>query len=134
MVKVLWVSRHKMLGRQLNHIISKFPEVDFLEFRGKVESAESLVEDLVLPEKVDIVIPVLPLSIIARLVELGNKHGFEVWWAEMEQVAVLDHEPREGEYDKYCETYIKGAEGTYKIMRFKQFHRIKKISLELEPV
>ena len=118
----------------------------FHRITGTVPNAEyvadyisDLIKTLNIKPKRVVVIPVLPLSMIARLVDIARKHGWEVWWAEMEQVKILDYEPETmKDYDPRYETVVvaRGAheKTTYKIMRFKQFHRVKAIKLELEPL
>lgn len=133
MNNVLWVSRHKPLEAQIRTLEDKLGTIMVYQFIGKVPSAEYVVE-VAKRLNAKYIIPVLPLSIIAKLVELAKKHGITVLWAEMEQVKTLQHEPKPNtDYDPECETVV-GTEGLFKIMRFKRFHKIKAIRLELEPL
>lgn len=109
----------------------------------RIPNADYIVDNFVKPNIGKyariVVIPVLPLSMIARLVELSRFNSFEVWWAEMEQVKVLSSEPVPNrDYNPYNETVVVAAgaheQKSYKIMRFKKFHRIKRIVMEMEEV
>ena len=134
-VRILWVSRHNPLPIQLETLAKLFKHFTLKFFNDKVPSAEWLVENVVLSSKIDIVIPVLPLSIIARLVELSKKHNFQVWWAEMECVGlrdtpILDDPKRE----VVLPTIDRNGKPMYRVMRFKRFNKIKAIKLEMEPI
>jgi len=135
---VLWVSRHEPLGSQIDELKRKLGNVSIVQISGTIPNAEYVAE-LAKGAKAKYVIPVLPLSFIARLVELSKTNGFTVLWAEMEQVKQLKTEPLpHKDYDPYCETVTTavGIDGsrTFKVMRFKQFHVIKAVKLELQPL
>ena len=130
---VLWVSRHPPIEAQIKALEEKLGAVKVIQLSGFIPNAEFVVEKAK-EVGAKYIVPVLPLSFIARLVELSRRNGFTVLWAEMQQVSIIDHEPVEGkDYDPATEVWIKGYENTYKIMRFKQYHIIKAIRLELEP-
>jgi len=140
---VIWVSRHAPLKSQLNVLKEKLGEYELKVVAERIPNAEYIVENFIKPNatKYDriVVIPVLPLSMIARLTELSRRFNFEVWWAEMEQVKTLHREPTPGkDYDPYDETVVVAAgaheQVSYKIMKFKKFHRIKRIVMEMEEV
>jgi len=131
------------LKAQLDFLTEKLGSHELKVVAGKIPNAEYIVENYVKPNasKYDkvVVIPVLPMSMVARLVELARFNRFEVWWAEMEQVKVLSKQPVPNEdYDPYSETVVVAAgaheQVSYKIMRFKKFHRIKRIIMEMEEV
>lgn len=131
---VLWASRHPPLPAQIRGLEEKLGPIVVYQMSGMIPNAEYIAEKA-RELKAEYIVPVLPLSMIARLTELSRREGFTVVWAEMQQVKMLNSEPKPGEdYDPETETYIKGAEGTYKVMRFKQFHKIKSVTLELEPL
>jgi len=137
-IVVLWVSRHEPLGAQVEALKQKLGNVNIVQISGTIPNAEYVVE-LAKGAKAKYVIPVLPLSFIARLVELSKQNGFVVLWAEMEQVKQMLREPEpHKDFDPYCETVTTavGIDGsrTYKVMRFKQFHVIKAVKLELQPL
>ena len=134
---VLWISRHEPLLAQIATLQEKVGPFDLVKVTETIPNAEYAIQ-LAQKHKAHIIIPVLPLSIIARLVELARPLGIEVWWAEMEQVKVLDREPTLADYNPASETVVvaAGAHETksWKIMRFKKFNRIKAVKLEMEEV
>jgi len=135
--RVLWVSRHGMLPAQAGFLFEKLRNFRVEFFRDKVPSAEWLVENVILPKEIDIVIPVLPLSMVARLVELGKKHGFEVWWAQMELLH-NDYSEECPEFDRERDAMVPGVDSEGRRMwrhyRFRGFYRVKEVKLELEEV
>jgi len=131
---ILWVSRHPPLPSQIRFLEKKFEDPKIIQVSGRIPNAEYVAETAQ-NFNAKVIIPVLPLSFIARLVELSRKFGFEVWWAEMEQVGIVSYQPEpHKDYNPETDAFIKGYEGTYKIMRFKKFHRIKEIKMVMEEV
>jgi len=125
------------LPTQIKALEEKLGAVRIYQFGGTVPNAEFVVE-LVKQLGAKIVIPVLPLSIIARLSELTRSNGFILLWAEMEQVKVLSYEPKPNDdYNPENETVVVAAgaheQRSFKIMRFKQFHRIISVTMVTEP-
>jgi len=138
-VRVLWVSRHPILIKQLERLKDIFDEVEVENYEKVVPSAEFLVKNVIVPNKFNIVIPLLPLTVVKRLVELGNKHGFEVWWVEMETVKIVYEKPVIlKDYDPshmiFTEIYDEDGKKAYKIMRFKDFKRVKEVRVILEDI
>jgi len=134
---ILWVSRHSPLSAQIKALEERLGAIKIYQFGGTVPNAE-FVADLAKQLGAKIVIPVLPLSIIARLTELARTAGFTLLWAEMEQVKVMNAEPRVGvDYNPEIETVVVAAgaheKKSFKIMRFKRFNVIKAVKLEMEP-
>ncbi|RLG50049.1 MAG: hypothetical protein DRN90_00300 [Thermoproteota archaeon] len=129
-VKILWVSRHNPLPSQVKELERKLGKIEIVQFAERVPNAEFVIE-LAKKHGAKIIVPVLPLSIIARLVELANKEDITVLWAEMEQVKMLYNPVPFQDYDPTIETVVAAGE-SYKVMRFKRFHKIKAIRLELE--
>ncbi|MBO3801787.1 MAG: hypothetical protein JTT12_05665 [Candidatus Brockarchaeota archaeon] len=119
MKRILWVSRHPVLASQLKALKELFGDVsvDILFQRSNAQyliqylSAEDIVASMKEGEYDEVVV-VAPLSVIAKLCELGVKP----LWAEMEQVP-----PEQAETE---------ANGRY--YRFKRFRRIKGIKIEFE--
>jgi len=135
---VLWVSRHEPLPSQLIWLGEKLGDYNLIKVTETVPNAEYVV-NMAKEKGATVIVPVLPLSIIARLVELCRPLGIEVWWAEMKQVKVMDREPIANvDYNPYNETVVvaAGAHETksWKIMQFSSFKRIKAIKLELEEI
>lgn len=135
--KVLWVSRHRPLNAELRFIKEKLGDYELKIWDKKVPSAEWLINHLIIPEKIDIVIPVLPLSIIARLSELSERYGYEIWFAEMELLHNDKVFPCE-EYNADTDTVVDGIDidgnRIYRHYRFKTFKRILRIGFDLEDI
>jgi len=89
-LKVLWVSQHKLLReeeRQLRLYAQRLGlRLELDKYGGKVPSTEWLVKNKILADGYKIVIVVLPLSMVAHLVEFGRRAGFEVWRPKMERL------------------------------------------------
>lgn len=134
---VLWVSRHEILPAQALLLSEKLGDFKIVMFRDKVPSAEWLLKNVILPREVDIVIPVLPLSIIAKLFDLSKRYGFEIWWAQMELLH-NDYSKDCPEFDHKRDTMVLGVDlggkRIWRHYRFKGFYRVKGIKIELEEV
>ena len=136
MVVVLWLSRHPPLKVQLETLKAKLGNVELKIYNkplGTVEEATKLVEQY----KAKYVVPVLPLSFIARLVEESKKKDFVVLWAEME----LLHNCKEGvkckDYDPNQDSIVKTkdmqtGEEFFRHYRFRGFKILKAIKFETE--
>ncbi|RLJ03506.1 MAG: hypothetical protein DRP11_00500 [Candidatus Aenigmatarchaeota archaeon] len=137
-VRILWTSRHKPLKAQLEELARIYGEYELKQYSGFVPNAEWLVE-YVKKHGFDVVVPVLPLTIIAEFVQHANREGVTVLWAEMKQVKMTYSPPVPGrDYNPEWETVVmtrdsNGVE-TWKVMRFVKFHRILGVELKLEPV
>jgi len=138
---VLWIYKHEILPAQALLLSEKLGDFKIVMFRDKVPSAEWLLKNVILPREVDIiVIPVLPLSIIARLFDLSKRYGFEIWWAQMELIHI-DYSENCPEFDHKRDIMVPGVnlggKRIWRHYRFKGFYRvkgIKGIKMELERV
>jgi len=133
---VVWVSRHLPLRKQIEALEAKLGPIMIyqIQYAPNVQYIVDVAQKL----GAKIIIPVIPLSMIAALTEIAPKCGFTVLWAEMEHVDTQVIEPIPGvDYDPTTETVVVAAgaheQRTYRVMRFKAFHRIKAVKLELEP-
>jgi len=111
MKKVLWMSRHSWLKSQEAELRRIFGEVKLEQISTPFMSAEKVVE-IYKKGGYDEMVIVAPLSVIAKITEMGIKP----LWAEMEIV------PKE-------EAEVEAAGRYY---RFKGFKRIKKVKMEFE--
>ena len=138
---VIWVSRHDILPAQYRVLREKLGNIAIYFIRGRVPSVEQLVKDIEdilakngLTGKPVYIVPVLPMTMIAKLLDLAKRRGWTVLMAEMENTKVMNEEPVKGrDYNPEYETVVPSREGIYRIMRFKRFSRIKAIKLETEP-
>ena len=115
--RILWVSRHPPLLKQLQELQRIFGDYEIHQYAGFVRDVDHLVE-LMRLYQADEVVTILPLSIIYRLVA---EKGIHPIWPEMEQVNDL------GQYD-----YEDPKSG--RKYRFKRFIRVKSFRIEGEPL
>ena len=113
MLKILWLSQHDPLPSQIAVLKQKFGEIKVIQDPRPFSSAEDIVGRFRKGGYDDIVV-VAPLSVIAKLVELGIKP----LWAQMDQVPVSE-----------SEVSAKGRG-----YRFNRFRRIKALYLEFEEI
>jgi hypothetical protein len=111
MKKILWMSRHPWLKSQEEELKRIFGEVKIKQIPTPFMSAEKVVE-IYKKGGYDEMVIVAPLSVIAKITEMGIKP----LWAEMEIVS-----KKEAEVE---------AAGRY--YRFVKFRRIKKVKMEFE--
>jgi len=140
-LKVLWVSRHKPVPKQvrvLNEIAAKRGlRLKLDQFAQTVPSAEWLVGNVIMPGGFAVVVPVLPLSFIAHLVEEGKKKGFEVWFSKMQ---LLHNDARLPcpEYTLDSDTIQPSVDeegnAVFRHYRFARFERIIEVKMVTEPV
>lgn len=133
--KILWVSRHTPLRAQIEYLRDRLGDVDVKVFSKRVPSAEWLLENVVKPGGYGYIIPVLPMSIIARLVELSKRHGFALLWADMELLH-NDYSEECAEYDPDRDAMVPGIDSRGRRMwrhyRFNGFKKIKDVRIEFE--
>ena len=112
-MKILWQSQHDPLPSQLAALKQLFNEVEVVKNPLAFSSAEE-IQKRFRDGGFDDIVVVAPLSVIARLVDLGIKP----LWAEMDQVPL-----------NQAEVTAKGRG-----YRFNRFRRIKALHLEFEEI
>ena len=131
---VLWVSRHPPLLAQLIQLEQKLGGIKVIQLSGIIPSAEFVIQKAK-EYGARVIVPVLPLSFIARLCELAQKEGITLLYAQMECIAVLkdmqdaQRKVQEAPERRNIATY---SDGTVRVFEFKGFKRIKRVVLELE--
>ena len=133
-VKVLWVSRHRPLLAQVKMLEEKLGGIEIWQLTGIIPSAEFVAEKAIeLGAK--IVVPVLPLSFIARLVELARKHGFTVLFARMREIHRGSREEAEKLVKEVPEkrTAVEYSGGVWRVWEFEKFEKVVKIEVVTEP-
>jgi len=110
--RILWLSQHAPLTPQIAELQRLFGEIEILRDVNPFFSAEEILRRF-REGGYDEMVVVAPLSVIARLCELGLRP----LWAEMEQV----YERRQADVS---------AKGRH--YRFVRFRRIKAVRLEFE--
>jgi len=119
-MKILWLSRHSPLPAQIKELKKKFGDVQIIQYNKKVRDSQHVLE-LMRKYEADEIVAVLPLSIIARLCELGIKPLY----MEME----LLHECKEVpciDFDIERDWIDSSSKRHY---RFKSIKRIERIEL-----
>lgn len=111
-MKILWLSRHEPLSVQADWLKRYFGSVEVSRDVNPFTSAEEIQKRYVEGGYDDLVV-VAPLSVIARLTELGIKP----LWAEMRQVQSRSEADLE----------YRG-----RFYRFETFRRIKAVKMEFE--
>ncbi|SRR6056297_1038419 len=112
MKKILWVSRHSMHGIQIYALRRMFgSDVKVIEDKRPFDSVETIVKRFK-EGGFDDVIVVAPLSVLARMVDLGLKP----LWSEAEITT-----PEKADWSVRDRHY-----------RFVRFRRVKKLVLEFE--
>jgi len=132
---VLWASRHPPLPVQVDALKAKLGRVKILQVSGVIPNAEWLMNQAK-QVKAEIIVPVLPLSFIARLVELAKKEGVTVLWPQMKVVAqvplkkIAENIVAENPRARTMTTY---ADGSVKVHEFDKFYVVEKVELVLKP-
>jgi hypothetical protein len=133
---VLWVSRHPPLQAQIAELEQKFTNVVIYQMSGVIPSAEVVVE---VAKKINasVIVPVLPLSMIARLAELSKQNKFTVLIAKMNNIATTK-DPSEAQRlvqeapDR--RTVASYADGTVRVFEFEHFEKLVEVKLVTEPL
>jgi len=132
-VVVLWVSRHQPLYSQIEELERKLGSIIIYQMSGVIPNAEAVVE---VAKKLNAkyVIPVLPLSMIARLSEFAKT--FTVLLAKMNNIATT-RDPNEAKRlvseSPGSRTLATYADGTVRVFEFERFERLLRIELVTEP-
>ena len=125
--RVLWVSRHPPLPKQIEALESKLGEIDIIQLKGVIPNAEYVINEAN-RYGAKYIVPVLPLSFIARLCDLARKNSITVLWSQMK--LLHNNCPGEGcpEFNDKTDTIV--SPGRH--YRFEKFYVIKGVKLELE--
>lgn len=116
MKKILWMSRHSPLDRQLDWLLAKFGEIEVKQDPTPFSSAEDIATRFE-EGGYDEMVVVAPLSVIARLIDLKIRP----LWSEMEEVSLDQAEVR-----------MNRRGGRQQGYRFVTFKRISALRLEFE--
>lgn len=134
-IVVLWVSRHAPLTGQIKSLEEKLGEVRIEILSGNIPNAETVMEKAK-SIGAKYIVPVLPLSMIARLAELAKREGIEILFAKMEAIATVKSKEEaerivnEKPESRSMATY---ADGSIRIFEFRQFERLREVKLVTEP-
>ena len=125
---VAWVSRHRPLPFQEEHLRARLGPCKIVRISGTFRGSEEVIEK-VRSVGARYAVVVLPLSMVSRLV----KENSVTWlWAEMRQV----HKDCPGEkcplFDPSSDVVMRGRDGRWRHLRFVGFKVIKELRLVLE--
>jgi len=133
---VLWVSRHPPLPVQITELERKFGGVVIYQVSGIIPNAEAIVE-IAKKYSAEVIIPVIPLSMIARLAELSKQNKFVVLLAKMNNIATTK-DPNEARKivserpeSRTISTY---ADGLMRVFEFERFEKLVEVRLITEPI
>jgi len=124
MERAIWFSRHTPVPKQVD--VLKQKGIEIIAYIPGVRDAEEALY-LIKSNNAKYVIPVLPLSIIVKLLELAKTNNFIILYAEMEKVHNIGPCPPNCPFDPLTDTIDKGRH-----FRFKQFKILKDIQFVFE--
>jgi len=133
---IMFISRHDLVGSQIDELKNKFSSAIVLQLSGKIPNAES-IHNLISILDAEYIVPILPLSIIKRLVEISKSedYKFKVLFSEMREVGKYHTMPR---YDPYSQAVVEARDENgrkiYKLYEFKRFCWLRNIILDMIPI
>jgi hypothetical protein len=133
---VLWVSRHSPLPVQIKTLEERLGGVVIYQMSGMIPNAEAVAE-VVRKLNASVVVPVLPLSMVARLAELSKQNKFTVLLAKMNNVATtksIEEAQRLVAERPESRTMATYADGLVRVFEFERFERLVEVRLVTEPL
>jgi len=132
-VKILWVSRHPPLPVQFQFLREKLGEIEIIQIVGHIPSAEYVVEEAK-KRGAKYILPVLPLSFVARLVELAKQHDLTILWSEMKTIYSGNKEEAERLVAEAPDrrTAVDYANGITRVYEFATIRKITAVRIETE--
>ncbi|RLI84071.1 hypothetical protein DRP07_02195 [Archaeoglobales archaeon] len=124
MTTILWLSRHEPLPAQVSALRRKFGEVKIVKYQRPLSTAADAIH-LAKECGAEYIIPVLPLSFIAYLVDQASKEGIKIIMAKMKSIHECYQQPCPQfmeDYDTIIESrdYNSGIK-IYRHYRFEKF-------------
>jgi hypothetical protein len=133
---ILWVSRHPPLPAQIRALEEKFSSVTIYQMSGVIPNAETVAE-AAKKLNASVIVPVLPLSMIARLAELSKQNKFVVVIAKMNNIATtksIEEAQRLVQEAPDRRTIATYADGVVRVFEFERFERLVEVKLVTEPL
>jgi len=124
--KILWLSRHDPLPAQIKYLKEKLGDIEIEKKPVIVKDANHAIE-IIKESGAEVVIPVLPQSVIMHITPRCAQENILILRAEME--LLHECEPVCSHFDKHKETWISGRH--YKFLRF---NKLKEIKIIEEPL
>jgi hypothetical protein len=133
---ILWISRHSPLPSQIAELERKFNVIVIYQMSGVIPNAEVVV-DIAKKLNASVIVPVLPLSMIARLAELSKQDKFTIVIAKMNNIATTK-DPSEAQRlvteKPEARTIVTYADGVIRVFEFERFEKLIEIKLVTEPL
>jgi hypothetical protein len=134
-MRVLWVSRHYPLPAQIRELQKVYgADVEVVQMQGTIPNAETIVQKAK-EVGAEVIVPVLPLSMIARLAEIQKKEGFTLLFAKMNAIASvksLEEAKRIAMEAPEKRTITTYSDGVVRVFEFERFERIIEVKLVTE--
>ncbi len=134
MKTVLWMSRHDPLPIQKDTLKKKLGDYKLFVHKQPLSTAEEAIK-LAKKYNADYIIPVLPLSFIAYLIDEAKKHNITILRAEMKLIHNCTNIPCP-DFDPYTDVIISSKDFnhnlTHRHFRFEKFSILKAIKIETE--
>jgi len=132
---VLWFSRHDPLPAQLDYLERKLKDYKLIQHKEPLNTAEEAIK-LASQFNASYIVPVLPLSFIAYLVDEAKKYDITVLRAEMILVHNCTKDPCP-DFDPYTDVIItsrslRDGSMVRRHFRFDRFTVLKGIKIETE--
>jgi 16S rRNA U1498 N3-methylase RsmE len=134
-MRVLWVSRHYPLPAQIRELQRIYgADVEIVQMQGNIPNAEVIVQKAK-EVGAKVIVPVLPLSMIARLAEVQKKEGFILLFAKMNAIASVKNPEEakrivmEAPEKRTITTY---SDGVARVFEFERFEKIIEVKLVTE--
>jgi len=136
-VVILWASRHPPLKAQIAELERRFNALTIYQMSGVIPNAES-VADVASKVNASVIVPILPLSMLARLTELRRQsNNFVILFAKMNCIAttkditeaqkIIDEAPSRRSLATH-------ADGLVRVYEFERFEKLVEIKLITEPL
>lgn len=127
-----WVSRHPPIRAQIKWLYDKFKEFTITRISKTFRDAKEVIEEL-REKHVTHAVVILPLSMIAKLLQETKDIVF--LWPEMEKIQELPRDTPRDEiknFNEETDVLVYGRD-IIRHFRFKEFKKIVKLELVLEP-
>jgi hypothetical protein len=134
-MRVLWVSRHYPLPAQIRELQRIYgADVEIVQMQGVIPNAEAIIQKAK-EVGAEVIVPVLPLSMIARLAEMQKKEGFTLLFAKMNAIASvksLEEAKRIAMEAPEKRTVTTYSDGVVRVFEFERFEKIIEVKLVTE--
>jgi len=133
---ILWVSRHPPLKEQIAELERKFGAIIIYQVSGVIPGAEAVV-DVAAKVGASVIVPILPLSMLARLAELRKNFNFIVLFAKMNcihttaDMAEAQKLVNEMPSRRSLATH---ADGLVRVYEFERFEKLVEVKVVTEPL